>query len=386
LSYENKPLTEKNHLIELKPLTEVEPDHYTATAATIKEPPGTISSSLKFLGPGFILSASIVGSGELIATTTLGAKAGFTAFWVIIVSCLVKVAIQLEFGKYAILTGETAMKSFNSLPGPRLGKASWAVWAIFALTLLKIIQVGGMLGGTAIVMSMLFPSISIIVWAVIISVLAFLLIYRGLYGLIEKSSLVMIALFTLLTFASLIALNFSEFNITGAELLSGLKFKLPASLVFIAIAAFGITGVGSDEIIAYNYWCLEKGYAAFAGPKTYDEAWKKRARGWIKVMYLDAFAAMIIYTLVTAAFYLLGAAVLHRQGLVPEGNEVIETLALIYTQSLGSGIKSAYLVGAFFVLFSTVFATLAAWSRLFSDIFGQLDGLIFIILPKEKKR
>ncbi|HTE27801.1 Nramp family divalent metal transporter [Flavitalea sp.] len=366
-------------------MTELKPDHYTATAATTREPPRSISSSLKFLGPGFILSASIVGSGELIATTTLGAKAGFTAFWIIIVSCLVKVAIQLEFGKYAILTGETAMKSFNTLPGLRLGKASWAVWAIFLLTLLKVVQVGGMLGGTAIVMSMLFPSISVIVWAVIISVLAFLLIYRGLYGLIEKSSLVMIALFTLLTFASLIALNFSEYNISGAELLSGLKLKLPASLVVIAIAAFGITGVGSDEIIAYNYWCLEKGYAAFAGPKTPDEAWKKRARGWIKVMYLDAFVAMVIYTLVTAAFYLLGAAVLHRRGLVPEGNEVIETLALIYTQSLGSGIKSAYLVGAFFVLFSSVFATLAAWSRLFSDIFGQLGWINFHNTAERKK-
>ena len=72
-------------------------DNYTITQHTIKEPPITFGSKLKFLGPGFILSASIVGSGELIATTVLGARAGFIAFWVIILSCLVKVAIQLEF-------------------------------------------------------------------------------------------------------------------------------------------------------------------------------------------------------------------------------------------------------------------------------------------------
>src|ERR1700754_4086859 len=106
-------------------------DNYVITDTTVKEPPTSFFRRLKFLGPGFILSASIVGSGELIATTTLGAKAGFTAFWVILVSCLVKVAIQLEFGKYAILTGETAMKSFNGLPGPRIRKSGWAVWAIF---------------------------------------------------------------------------------------------------------------------------------------------------------------------------------------------------------------------------------------------------------------
>jgi manganese transport protein len=360
-------------------------DNYTATAATIKEPPQGFFPSLKFLGPGFILSASIVGSGELIATTTLGARAGFTAFWVIIVSCFVKVAIQLEFGKHAILTGETAMQSFNKLPGPRINKSGWAVWGVFLLTLMKVVQVGGMLGGTALVLNMLFPSISIVLWAAAIAVLSFVLLYRGLYGVIEKSSLVMIAFFTLLTFASLFALSYSTFRLTGTELLSGLTFKLPASLVVIAIAAFGITGVGSDEIIAYNYWCLEKGYAAYTGPHTNDAAWRKRARGWIRVMHLDALVAMIIYTLVTAAFYLLGAAVLHKQGLIPEGNEVIATLALIYTESLGEGIKTAYLVGAFFVLFSSVFATLAAWTRLFSDIFGQFGWMDFFDQAQRRK-
>ena len=46
------------------------------------EPPRGFFSSLKYLGPGLILSAAIVGSGELIATTALGAKAGFAVLWV----------------------------------------------------------------------------------------------------------------------------------------------------------------------------------------------------------------------------------------------------------------------------------------------------------------
>lgn len=362
------------------------PDNYIATATTVKEPPTGIMASVKFLGPGFILSASIVGSGELIATTTLGARAGFAAFWVIILSCLVKVAIQLEFGKQAILSGETAMKSFSKLPGPRFGRSGWALWSIFILTLLKVIQVGGMLGGTAIIMSMLFPSVTVVTWAILVALAVALLIFGGLYSVIEKSSLLMIGFFTLLTFASLAVVNFTPYRITGADLLSGFQFNLPTSLLFIAIGAFGITGVGSDEIIAYNYWCLEKGYAAYTGPRNDNDAdWKRRAQGWVRVMYLDAFAAMIIYTLVTAAFYLLGASILHKQGLVPEGNKVIETLAVIYTQTFGNGIKSAYLVGAFFVLFSSVFATLAAWTRLFSDIFGQLGWINFFDNAQRKK-
>ena len=340
-----------------------------------KDAPKSFFSKLRFLGPGFILSASIVGSGELIATTILGAKGGFITFWVILVSCFVKVAIQLEFGKNAIITGKTLMYSFAKLPGPTFKKGNWAIWATFILTLLKILQVGGMLGGSAIAISMLFPQIPILIWALILGILLSFLIYKNYYSIIEKTSILMVAGFTLLTLASVLAISFTPFGFTFSDIMTGLKFELPPDLVFIAIGAFGITGVASDEIIAYTYWCLEKGYANHTGVNDGSEDWQLRANGWIKIMQLDAIVAMIIYTLVTAAFYLLGASILYGQKEIPEGNELINSLASIYTQSLGSEARFAYLAGAFFVLYSSVFATLAYWSRLFPDIFGQLGWI-----------
>ena len=340
-----------------------------------KDAPKSFFSKLRFLGPGFILSASIVGSGELIATTILGAKGGFITFWVILVSCFVKVAIQLEFGKNAIITGKTLMFSFAKLPGPTFKKGNWAIWATFILTLLKILQVGGMLGGSAIAISMLFPQIPILIWALILGILLSFLIYKNYYSIIEKTSILMVAGFTLLTLASVLAISFTPFGFTFSDIMTGLKFELPPDLVFIAIGAFGITGVASDEIIAYTYWCLEKGYANHTGVNDGSEDWQLRANGWIKIMQLDAIVAMVIYTLVTAAFYLLGASILYGQKEIPEGNELINSLASIYTQSLGSEARFAYLAGAFFVLYSSVFATLAYWSRLFPDIFGQLGWI-----------
>ncbi len=360
-------------------------DPYIISEATTKEPPTSFVRSLAFLGPGFILSASIVGSGELIATTVLGAKAGFAALWIIIISCLAKVAVQLEFGKHAILTGETAMQAFQKLPGPIIGRGRWTVWLIFLLATLKIIQVGGILGGTVIVLNMLYSGFSIFTWTIVIALLVASLIFNGRYQWVEKLSLLMIAMFTALTITSLISLRYTEYSFSFADILNGLRFNLSGEVVGIAIGAFGITGVASDEIIAYNYWCLEKGYASYAGPKQDTAAWKRRAQGWIKVMYLDAGVAMIIYTLVTVAFYLLGAAVLHHHEIIPQGNEVIETIALVYTQSLGPGIKNVYLVGAFFVLFSSLFASLAAWTRLFSDIFGQLGWINFFDLTQRNR-
>lgn len=363
-------------------------DPYLITEATIKEPPLRFIDRLKFLGPGFILSASIVGSGELIATTILGAKAGFAAFWIIILSCLIKVAVQLQYGKHAIWNGETTMKSFNSLPGMRIGKGSWALWIVFILTFFKIIQLGGMVGGCSIVLSMLFPGVPVLNWTVLVALSASILIYKNYYPLVEKGSLVMIGFFTLLTLGSLFLLKDTPYAFTWLEVWNKLRFNLPPDYILVAIGAFGITGVAADETIAYNYWCIEKGYAAYCGPRTgeiSDAARKSRAEGWVKVMYTDAIVAMILYTIVTAAFYLLGAAILFKRGEVPEGNQLIEKIALIYTESLGPGVKIAYLIGAFFVLYSSVFASLAAWTRIFSDIFGQLGWIDFSNLKQRKK-
>lgn len=356
-------------------------DPYIISEATIKEPPATLIGRFKFLGPGFILSASIVGSGELIATTILGAKAGFVALWIIIVSCLAKVAVQLEFGKHAVLTGERCMQAVSHMPGPR----RWAVWVLFILIALKIVQLGGMLGGTVVILNMLVPGIPIKAWAVICALSVGAMIYNGRYGVIEKVALFMIGMFTLLTLASLFSLQFTGYQFSWLQVLSQQQFNLPPDMVPYAIGAFGITGVASDEIIAYNYWCLEKGYAAYTGPRDHSTAWRRRAEGWIKVMFLDATVAMVIYTVVTIAFYLLGAAILHGKANIPHGNEVIETLATIYTASLGPGIRTAYLVGGFFVLYSSLFATLGAWTRIYPDIFGELGWLQFNDLAKRKR-
>lgn len=360
-------------------------NNYLITEDRVKEPPRTLLQKLRFLGPGFVLSASIVGSGELIATTTLGARAGFIAFWVIIVSCLVKVAVQLEFARHTILTGETAMHIFNRLPGPRLGRGRWTIWTIFILLLLKVVQLGGMLGSTAIVLNMLFPPVAISYWVIACAVVVALLIFRGYYVVVEKASLVMIAMFTVMTIVSVVSLYYTPYRISWEEIASGLTFQFPKEIVMVAIGAFGITGVGSDEILAYNYWCLEKGYAAFTGPRSESPEWRRRAKGWISVMYVDAFVAMIIYTAVTAAFYLLGAAILNSRGAIPQGNALIETVALIYTESLGPGVRNMYLIGAFFALFSSLFASLAAWTRMYSDLSGQL-GWINFSDQKERQR
>jgi len=358
-----------------RPLT----DPYLVDEGSIQPAPVNFRQKLKYLGPGFILSASVVGSGELIATTSLGAKAGFVTLWVILVSCLVKIVLQLEFGRQSIIRGITAMNLMNELPGPRFGKrqVSWAAWSWLILWLFKPLQLGGIIGGVAIILNIAIPGLSVATWTILTALVVISVMLFGYYGVVEKISLVFMGLFTLFTLAALIMVQKTGFAVTWPDIAEGLSFKLPKATVGFALAAFGLTGVGGDEILSYNYWCIEKGYARFTGPKRESEEWRKRARGWIKVMYMDAFLSMIVYTIVTAAFFLLGASILYQRGEVPEGYQMIETISRIYTDSVGPTAKNIFLLGSFVVLFSTLFAALAIRTRVFSDLFGVLKWIDF---------
>jgi hypothetical protein len=134
-----------------------------------------------------------------------------------------------------------------------------------------------------------------------------------------------------------------------------------------ALATFGIIGVGASELMFYPYWCLEKGYGRAVGPRDDSPAWAARARGWLKVMQFDAWASMVVYTVVTVAFYLLGAATLGRLGLRPGGGEMVRSLGAMYAPVFGTWAEELFLVGAFAVLYSTLFAAADGNARIVTD-------------------
>jgi Mn2+/Fe2+ NRAMP family transporter len=342
-------------------------DPYQLRPDDVAEPPKTFLAALKRIGPGMILAASIVGSGELIATTTLGAQVGYTALWVILLSCLIKPVVQAEMGRYIIASGETGLASFNRMPGPRL-LVNWVVWAWALMTLLTLLQVGAMFGGVAQVMNLLIPAVSIKVWVLIFLAITLALLLGGGYERIERLAMIKVGLFTMLTFlAALLLIRMPQF-FSWEAFWDGLKFKMPGEGFSTAVAVFGITGVGASELFMYPYWCVEKGYARFAGRRDGSAQWNERARGWIRVMHLDIIASMLVYTIATIAFYLLGAGILHGMGKVPAAKDMIPVLSNVYTQTLGEWSLWLFYAGAIFTLYGTIFAATAANSRLFADM------------------
>lgn len=350
-------------------------DPYQLSPADIATPPQTFLATLKRIGPGIILAASIVGSGELIATTTLGAQVGYTALWVILLSCLIKPVVQAEMGRYIIATGETGLASFNRVPGPRL-KINWIVVAWAVMTLLTLLQVGAMFGGVSEVMNLLVPAIPVWAWVLIFWGITLALLLGGAYDRIERLAMIKVGLFTMLTLLAALLLARMPQYFSWAAVWEGLKFKMPAEGLATAVAAFGITGVGASELMMYPYWCVEKGYARFTGRRDGSPEWNARARGWIRVMHTDIVASMFIYTVATVAFYLLGAGILHGMGKNPGNNPsaMIATLSNIYTQTLGAWSLWVFYVGAIVTLYGTIFAATAANARVFADMARLMEA------------
>jgi manganese transport protein len=348
-------------------------DPYALRPEEVEEPPSTLARGLTRLGPGMVLAASIVGSGELIATTTLGAQAGYAALWVVLLSCLVKPVVQAELGRYTIATGETGLEGLNHVPGPRLG-VSWFLWAWAATVLLSLLQVGGMYGGVAQVMALLVPAVPVTAWVLLLLVLTLALLLGGGYARVERLALVKVALFSLLTVLAAIVLTRQGEHFSWPRVAEGLRFRLPGAGIATAIAVFGITGVGATELFMYPYWCVEKGYARFVGPSDGSPRWLARARGWIRLMHADIGLSMIVYTTATVAFYLLGAGILSPLGLVPASKDMIPTLSRIYTDTLGGWALPLFYLGATVTLYGTIFAATAAHSRVYAD-FCRVLGL-----------
>ena len=325
---------------------------------------------VKQLGPGLIITAVIVGSGELIVTPKLGATVGFSMLWFIIVGCFIKVFVQIELGRFAISRGMTTLEAMNSIPGPRF-IVSWLLWLWSLMYVALIFQVAGMVGGLASVFDLAgirvgdrpFPTWLLTV--IVAGSCAFLLVI-GRYRMVELVSTALVVVFTLTTLIAVGALQLTAYAITPEQIAEGLKFRLPEKFT-IAFAAFGIIGVGASELIYYPYWCLEKGYARSVGPHENSPAWQERAQGWVRVMNIDAWVSFIIYTTATLAFYLLGAAVLHAKGLVVENNQMIATLSHMYRETFGQWSYWLFLLGAFAVLYSTVFGATASNARLLAD-------------------
>ena len=327
---------------------------------------------LRNIGPGVVLSGSVVGSGELLVTTRMGAEVGFVFLWGVIVACLIKFFIQIELGRQCILHNSTTIQLLDRVFGFRLRNTSWVVWICVLGYFSVTIAVIGILGSVAGLMVTVFPGLSYQVWAVLVFLLMSLLLYRGLYQDLEKIVLGLVATFSLTVVGAVLIMQGTPYAISGADLLSGFRFTLPAEGAFVALAVMGSVGATAVELFMYPYWVREKGYPDFVGPREDTPQWRERYRGWMRVLSTDVLVCTSIALIITCAYYLLGAAILKDLSVLPKGMKVMEQVSLICTESVGDWAYYLFMFGGFCTLFSTLLVFTASSGRIGVDFLRQV--------------
>ncbi|NQV28624.1 MAG: Nramp family divalent metal transporter [Rhodopirellula sp.] len=348
----------------------------------IRNAPRGFVGTLAALGPGLVVIGSVMGSGELINTPHQAATFGFVLLWAVILSCVIKYFLQIEIGRFTLAHQCTPFEAFSTLPFPKFRNTSWIGLAYMAVSLPTSLAFAGMIGATAGMLHSLLPlsvdvETSNTIWIWLLAVLTWGILWRGVYAEMEKLIMVLVLGFSVSVVIGMFLIQGTEFHISMSDLAKGMTFSLGEEsrlAAFAVISLMGALGATANELFMYPYWILEKGYADFTGPPE-STGWQERTRGWIRIIQIDVGLATFLTTIITAAYFLMGAAVLHRQGIEVSGTGVVDELSRMFTDSYGPWSRELFLLGAFCTLFSTLVVGVAAFARMWGDMFVCLGTI-----------
>jgi len=309
---------------------------------TTKNAPVNFREKLTFMGPGVVLAALAIGSGELVLTPRSGAQYGFALLWVPILTIVYKAAFSEGLARLTIASGDDVFRVFDWLPGPR----HWAQYLIILVFSLDMIGYGGiaLAGGSAL--AGLFPGFDIRVGGLCAAALVPVLLHTGSYPFFEK---VVVAMCGVLL-AGVIYTLF-QVPLPGHQIARGLVPSLPEGSVSTIMGLMGWIGAGTTTLL-YSTWINEKIGKAHS---------EQEYRRWLSTMRIDCIASYTLILGISFAFLAMAVATLHTQGIVPGKQQIMSTLSGML-DSVPRG-RETFLVVAFFALFSTVVSCMDGKSR-----------------------
>jgi len=309
---------------------------------TTKNAPVNFREKLTFMGPGVVLAALAIGSGELVLTPRSGAQYGFALLWVPILTIVYKAAFSEGLARLTIASGDDVFRAFDWLPGPR----HWAQYLIILVFSLDMIGYGGIALAAGSALAGLFPGFDIRVGGLCAAALVPVLLHTGSYPFFEK---VVVAMCGVLL-AGVIYTLF-QVPLPGHQIARGLVPSLPEGSVSTIMGLMGWIGAGTTTLL-YSTWINEKIGKAHS---------EQEYRRWLSTMRIDCIASYTLILGISFAFLAMGVATLHTQGIVPGKQQIMSTLSGML-DSVPRG-RETFLVVAFFALFSTVVSCMDGKSR-----------------------
>ena len=270
------------------------------------------AKALALFLPGIFLLGFNLGTGSVTAMAKAGAEYGMTLLWTIVASCLCTFFMINLYGRYTLVTGETALQAFKKHIHPAVG-----IYFIAALTFGVAGSVMGVMGIVADISyewskSFISGGFAPIWFAAFFSALVFFIFWNGKTEFFERSLAVIVAVMSVC-----FLVNFFILMPPPIDIIKGLFPTIPqvdpeaGAGPLLVIASMVGTTVFSGLFILRTTLVKEAGWTLK------DERTQRN----------DAIFAVSMMFLISAAIMAAAAGTLHVEGLgLSRASQMIELL------------------------------------------------------------
>jgi len=259
-----------------------------------------LAKTLALFLPGIFLLGFNLGTGSVTAMAKAGAEYGMSLLWTIALSCLCTYFMVNLYGRYTLVTGETALQAFKKHIHPAVG-----LYFIAALTFGVAGSVMGVMGIVAEICyewskTMIDGGIAPIWFAAFFSALVFFIFWNGKTQFFERSLAVIVAIMS----ASFL-INFFILMPPPIDIIKG----------FIPSVPKVDAGAGAGPLLVIASMV---GTTVFSGLFIIRTTLVKEA-GWTlkdeKTQRNDAMFAVLMMFIISASIMAAAAGTLHAEGI-----------------------------------------------------------------------
>ncbi len=308
----------------------------------MNEQPTFLKKILQFLlgiGPGIFAIGYTIGTGSVTSMIVAGSQFGMQLLWVLALSCLFSWVLMEAYGRYALVTGETALHAFRKhITGGNI----IALMIIIGISFGQWNSLIGILGISANAifeaLSLFIPAmkgneyLSVLTIAVIVISTMYYILWRGSYSLFEKM---------LLLFVSLMGLSFvlSLFIVIPepSEIINGFIPSVPqVEGGTMLVAAFVGTTMAAATFISRPLFIKGKGW-------TIDNL-KNQQRDAMWAALLIFFISGSIMAVATGVLYQSGNTITRVLDMVTALEPVAGkfAIAIFFLGTMAAGLSSVF--------------------------------------------
>ncbi len=308
-------------------------------------------SFLKLAGPGLVVAATGIGSGDVVAGTVAGANYGVLLLWAILIGAFFKYVLTEGIARWQLATGTTALEGWAAhLP-------VWVSWYFgIYLVLWTVAVTAALTNATGLGLANLTNGAIPQGWgAVLHSLFGFCFVLAGGYAGFEK---LMKFLVGVMACAILLCAGLT-FSAPAAAVRGMLVPSVPPGAGMYVLALIGGIG-GSITILSYSYWMREE--------KLTQPEQLGYVRGDVGIAYsFTALFGIAIALIANETFFVRDLAL--------SDTEAVAGMAEMLGEVLGAFGAWAYSIGFWAAVFASLLGVWQSVPYLYADCYGIIRKL-----------